>query len=283
MKFEEKKVKKVVMGVLGAAVAVGASSAIAGVANTKHNLGSTGTGSNTVPAVGEICVFCHTPHGSDTSAPVPLWNRKLPTGGSFTTYDQLGTATFDSIQAQVGSVSLACLSCHDGTQAIDSVINGPGSGNYNTDGATMSGVYSGSSWLTGGTMATAGQIAYIGQDLRNDHPVSIPYGGGGINENTASGAGTTVDPDFKVAALNVTTSASSAQFWIDTGAIDNVRTSTDIILYARDTADFTGYAGGGSFVPSVECGSCHDPHTEVTTFLRVLNTGSAVCLACHDK
>ena len=42
---------------------------------------------------------------------------------------------------------------------------------------------------------------------------------------------------------------------------------------------------------SVECGSCHDPHVESgtgtpasgQTFLRIANSGSAVCLACHNK
>jgi hypothetical protein len=42
----------------------------------------------------------------------------------------------------------------------------------------------------------------------------------------------------------------------------------------------------------VECASCHDPHGVPSagpgsvfnaTFLRVTNTGSAVCLSCHTK
>ncbi len=42
----------------------------------------------------------------------------------------------------------------------------------------------------------------------------------------------------------------------------------------------------------VECASCHDPHgvpsggagsTFKPTFLRVANTGSALCLTCHTK
>ena len=62
----------------------------AGIANTKHNLSPTGTGVNKVTAgTDEICVFCHTPHAADTSAPVPLWNKKLPAGTGYTTYAQL--------------------------------------------------------------------------------------------------------------------------------------------------------------------------------------------------
>ena len=65
----------------------------AGIADTKHNLGSgPGPGGrNQVSDTAEICVFCHTPHGADTSAPAPLWNKRLGAngtpagGGSYTT------------------------------------------------------------------------------------------------------------------------------------------------------------------------------------------------------
>jgi hypothetical protein len=76
----------------------------------------------------ETCVFCHTPHGSDTNAAVPLWNKELPDPTSYTRYSTLGTSTLDGEEAPVGSVSLACLSCHDGSQAVDTVLNVPGSG-----------------------------------------------------------------------------------------------------------------------------------------------------------
>ena len=95
----------------------------AGIFNTKHNLGSTGiNAASNFSGTSEICVFCHTPHGGDSSAAVPLWNRHLDPAG-FLTYDQLGSTTLDGQIEPVGSVSVACLSCHDGTQAMDSMIN----------------------------------------------------------------------------------------------------------------------------------------------------------------
>jgi predicted CXXCH cytochrome family protein len=33
----------------------------------------------------------------------------------------------------------------------------------------------------------------------------------------------------------------------------------------------------------VQCESCHDVHTSVASFLRLSNSGSALCLACHNK
>jgi len=53
------------------------TNASAQVALTKHNLGSAGPGPNTFSGTAAVCVFCHTPHGADTSAEVPLWNKTL--------------------------------------------------------------------------------------------------------------------------------------------------------------------------------------------------------------
>ena len=113
---------------------LGATTASAGIATTKHNL-STGSTQPTHVTTGtdEICVFCHTPHGSDITAPVPLWNKQLPTS-TYQTYAQLNSSTIDGTILAVGSVSLACLSCHDGTQAMDNIINAPGSGGYQANG-----------------------------------------------------------------------------------------------------------------------------------------------------
>jgi predicted CXXCH cytochrome family protein len=55
------------------------------------------------------------------------------------------------------------------------------------------------------------------------------------------------------------------------------REKTDMILYRRAT--FTDGEG-----PSVECGSCHDPHNYSNpTFLRLANNTSNLCLSCHVK
>ena len=65
----------------------------------------------------------------------------------------------------------------------------------------------------------------------------------------------------------------------------------DFKLYSRDTVGWGGLFAD-ELEPFVECGSCHDPHMETTTFLRMpgtvdntteSNLGSQVCLACHTK
>ncbi len=226
-----------------------AGQAAAQIAGTEHDLSADNAGDN-----GEICVYCHTPHGSNTGVDAPLWNK--PASGA--TYTSYSSTTIDGVIASVGSVSIACLSCHDGTQAMDSVINAPGMGLG--DGTLGDGL----------TMMAAG-VANLGADLSNDHPIGIQYGG------WDSGSGV-IDPDFVDAAgaLETANINGSDVWWVDTGVANAARDKTDMILYTR--------AGE----PNVECASCHDPHADTETatevnFLRISNVGSSLCLACHVK
>lgn len=260
--------------VAGVATSLPAQAQIAG---TKHNLGTSpgGTGVNKFSGTAEICVFCHTPHGADTSAAVPLWNRTLPTASTFTTYDSLGTSSLDGKVAPVGSVSIACLSCHDGVTSMSAVINAPGSG-LGGDATWTAGTWSGAN-QTNGAIA-AGLITNIGKDLKNDHPIGIQYGGGGLSVSAPTG--TLKDPDFKMPTSQDIN--GTKVWWVDTEAtVNNTRNKTDMLLYTR--AATAGYTGQTEAEPFVECASCHDPHTTNTTFLRISNAGSAVCLACHVK
>ena len=255
---------------IAACMLLAGGSAIAAVANTPHNLGTTtGGGPNTFSGTAEICVFCHTPHGGDVTASVPLWNKDLTAAPTYITYDTLGTTGLDGATAPVGSVSIACLSCHDGTQAMDSVLNAPNTG--------MTGTWTG----TGVDPATGfmnSATATLGADLTNDHPIGIQYGGGGITIGTPNpGLNGTTDPDFNQTG-NIDMNGTIV-WWVDTGTAGlGTREKTDMQLYTRTEATV---AGGAQ--PFVECASCHDPHSENATFLRVSNDGSAVCLACHIK
>ncbi len=263
-----------------------------GIAATRHNLGSGPgiAGRNQVSDTAEICVFCHTPHGGSTDAPVPLWNKRLGTngapagGGSYTTYDTLQTPSLDGTVAPVGSISMACLSCHDGTQAMDNVINAPGSGGLVADG----GGNDGRAWSwTGGSINAAGRLssgaALIGTDLSNDHPIGIQYCGGGLAGSGTAVSGTCRDSDFRQPQTQLIN--GNQIFWVDTGGAGKQR--TDLPLYQRAT---------GGLGPMVECASCHDPHVSQgqagpagtgqvagETFLRISNASSAVCTACHVK
>ncbi len=251
--------------------------AVAGIFNTKHNLGSTGiNAASNFSGTSEICVFCHTPHGGDASAAVPLWNRHLDPNG-YQTYDQLGTTTLDAAIEPVGSVSIACLSCHDGTQAMDSVINEPGSG---TDVPAFSnGIWSGQAASVNGRLGPTTVITNIGKDLTNDHPIGVQFAGGGYSASNPGGPGS--DSDFHQADTKFL--GTTRIWWVNTnteGATSDFE-KTDMKLYTR-----IGTVGvfPGEPQPYVECASCHDPHVDYNpTFLRIDPSGSAVCLTCHNK
>ena len=145
--------------------------AFAEISGSKHDF--SGEGWN---AKGEICLPCHTPHNADVSPNgVPLWNHETSTA-LFTLYD---SPTLKGTVEQPRDVSLACLSCHDGTVAIDSF------------GGDV-----GSEFITG--------EALIGADLADDHPVSIKW------EHLSDGAGS---PCLNCHTFQPTTLVSTLPFF----------------------------------------------------------------------
>lgn len=167
-----------------ALVAVAAASALqagqpnTGITGTKHDLSATGY--KTTTNQNQICNFCHTPHnavgsvsGGDIAAQlIPLWNHTT-TSATFTMYNSANNPISDlqgAVDATPTGVSLACLSCHDGTVAVGSVVNAG-----ITNEALQPVSYATS---TGHVDTTTGMMygsAKVGTDLTNDHPISIVY------------------------------------------------------------------------------------------------------------
>ena len=138
--------------------------AYGGVAGSKHDLSSPGS----VPS----CMFCHTPHNARTDSG-PLWN--LVDRGI--TYQMYSSDTMSNPSPSTPSgVSLACLSCHDGAGTIGDgthhimTINKP---DYMND-ANCERCHPGSRPDQSGMYSDI-LLNSIGTDLRNDHPISIPY------------------------------------------------------------------------------------------------------------
>ncbi len=153
---------------VAAAILFTASASLAGVASTKHNFGNLSTASVKSPDSSEICVFCHTPHDANPSS--PIWNKQ-DTGSTYDVYASQSLAATLSPNAptlgQPTGSSKLCLSCHDGTMAIGSLLNLPGARTAGTLNVTGPGV-------TGGKISTT-STSYIGTDLRDDHPISFDY------------------------------------------------------------------------------------------------------------
>lgn len=134
-----------------------ASIAQAGILGTPHDFsGQSWNNDPTDPKA--VCSACHTPHHADSSV-IPLWSHAT-TASTFTMYNTanvtaLGDYATDlqaPIDAQPAGPSKACLSCHDGTVAINT--------------------YGGS---TKGTPYMLTNSASLGTDLTHSHPISLTY------------------------------------------------------------------------------------------------------------
>lgn len=276
---------------------VSAASSGTSIANSKHDLSAASSSTGVKGTLTEVCVYCHTPHGSD-NANGPLWNRNAATPSTLTPYTT--TSTMDStLLTTFHTTSAACMSCHDGVTAVDAVVNAPtnGSGyNFNTGATGTSGTTMKLTSIAavGFNRGTAG----TGADLSDDHPIGVAYCGGGFG-GTSSGC---KDPDFVLGgngtlganvslsknntayvAANVTgTTALTDKFWINTDATATGKSKQDLPLFAR--AGFGTGGNQGDIQPSVECATCHDVHNPANgTFLRISNAQSALCYACHIK
>jgi predicted CXXCH cytochrome family protein len=151
--------KKILVVLLVIAIAlVGASAAMATIANSKHDLSSTSSASY-VGGTMSSCQYCHTPHHG-AGGPAPLWNR-VTSAATYSLYGG-GVTLAGSVVNAPGANSQTCLSCHDGTIAVGSVINGA------ADVITKAGVLD-------ATGRIIGAAALIGPDLRDDHPIGVVY------------------------------------------------------------------------------------------------------------
>ena len=126
---------------------------------------------------GDACIVCHADKKSNYGyADNPYWNHQL----SEEAYKVYSSATLDAVVGQPDGVSKLCLSCHDGTVALDNY-----GGNREGD------VY-------------ISDEANLGTDLRDDHPISFIYDkrlskiDGGLYDptTTESGLGDTIAKDM---------------------------------------------------------------------------------------
>jgi hypothetical protein len=259
-----------------------------GIGNSRHNLGGLGEHITTASTT-EICVFCHTPHHTNTANGLkPLWNRNTASQASFTAYGTtLGGTSI--VTTDVGSTSLACLSCHDGVTTFDNLVNFPGKnfGSIAQIGdfwdAAIPGVVS--------DFMTSGRLN-IGVNLSNDHPVSVTYteGVAGLRDKTTVIATVDVAAELADSVTDFDGGNLTKNLWAVKGYVDATATIQDLL---RDD--------------KVECSSCHDPHfnnkswNEIDPtydadtalqepennglFLRRVggNSGSGLCRTCHNK
>lgn len=247
----------------------GNKAAAGGIGASRHNMGSMGRVLVTTSTT-EVCVFCHTPHHTNQSGPggapvAPLWNKGTYTG-TYTAYGATigGTTIADG---DVGSTTLACLSCHDGVTTWDNLVNAPGKGGV-TGGGSDHGwgfrmPYSTSTTNTAWDNFNSGCGCHssttsnqnqnrnrlnIGTNLSNDHPVSVVYNGTVAGLRPASTVLSSIDltSDLATSATTAYDSNLMQNRWAVNGFISDSASIGDLLR--------------GNSRDRVECSSCHDPH-----------------------
>jgi len=133
---------------------------------------------------GSPCVYCHIPpdrEGQDsaTKGAIKGWNRNLP---ATNTYDLYDSRTLDNKVRIPSPISLLCLSCHDGTMAVDMTVFRPNGWRNSEDAAIHLRINGANDLMScgkchNGKVAHSIAIKHIGQDLTNDHPISMTYAG----------------------------------------------------------------------------------------------------------
>ncbi|MCK9372131.1 MAG: hypothetical protein M0P91_02955 [Sulfuricurvum sp.] len=122
----------------------------------------------------ELCVFCHTPNTiKGGSGEIPAWSKRI-TLESFKIYSAAELISNDSPESS--NPSMACLSCHDGINAINVIANVPGL----TEGVTLSRESNLAQPRDILSMAVSGPVT---MKIRNDinHPISVEYTTGKAN------------------------------------------------------------------------------------------------------
>jgi predicted CXXCH cytochrome family protein len=130
------------------------------------------------------CIYCHLPPektvgDGESSGGITGWNRIRPVAKQYETYS---SASLQEKVNRPSDISMLCLSCHDGTMAVDRIVFKPMSWSSNKQ-ATLHMKLGADSDINNCGKCHDGDIAHdirvktIGTDLRDDHPISIRYAG----------------------------------------------------------------------------------------------------------
>lgn len=170
------------MAIVMAMAIAGAASAATSIKDSKHDL-SSGSAATVKGNTDQICVYCHTPHNATQN--IPLWNRNNPAGNGFTLYSSVSmqnTPVKSGFTAD--SISLFCMSCHDGSTALGgaSVHNNPVD---QPSGITVADV---AGRVSSGALDAASKYN-LTTNLADDHPVNfVVTSGADSNIGTVTGA-----------------------------------------------------------------------------------------------
>jgi hypothetical protein len=239
------------------------ATARAGVIDSPHDFTkkSWNTAASSPADPNSVCGPCHQAHKTDSVAVVPLWAHDTATPSSFKMYNTANVPN-SQMKATVESVpqgaSLSCLSCHDGTVAVNQMAGGV------ILGGTPEQIS-----LKGNITKDGNNVVHPG-DLTHSHPISMVYNTALLTKDHGL-----FDP-------------ATAQVLTPDAATVRLGNSPDLTI--------KNFLLTGPNKDHLECTSCHDVHDSkgvaydpVTNPNMVLITGtkggkgSLLCRSCHDK
>ncbi|MHC5026744.1 MAG: cytochrome c3 family protein [Planctomycetota bacterium] len=226
------------------------------VIDSVHNLAAGGPGEVRAAFEQEVCIFCHTPHRS--AAVEPLWNRRS-SGVPYTVYS---SRSLDADPGQPTGSSKMCLSCHDGSIALGSVLS--------RDQVIM---------MAGGISTLApGSPSNLGTDLSDDHPVSFSFDSGLAGRDPHLVNPFSLPQEIKLDGDGEMQCTSCHDAHDDTFGdflvMDNIDSALCTSCHAIDATAIIGHAN---------CRDCHKTHSAPSgPFLLNAPDTSTTCLGCHD-
>ncbi|MBL4809682.1 MAG: hypothetical protein JKY43_06450 [Phycisphaerales bacterium] len=225
------------------------------ILDTPHNLSAGGSGPVRAATEAQVCIFCHTSHNA--SLIQPLWNRYLPVSA----YSVYTSSSLDANPGQPTGSSKMCLSCHDGTIAVGSVI----SRDQNIQ-------------MSAGITTLPPGSSNLGTDLSDDHPISFPYDTLLLPNNPHLIDPNLLPPEVKLDANSELQCTTCHDVHDNSFGDFLVMDNTDSALcYTCHQMPITSVAAHN------ECSSCHQPHTSPSgPYLLTADGITATCLTCHN-
>jgi len=232
-----------------------------------HNLSTSAPDNSYRSNEDEICIFCHTPHGGDATYGKPLWNRSNPSNTGWVFYNS-ATLSAAGKPSTVGVQSLMCLSCHDGSVAVNRILNPSGD-------LTPVGEIGQQPDISGGSY-----IPMIEQ------PILINEPGQSKRIGSVRLSGDAWNPSFS-GTHNLSDDHPISVNYNAAYAFDTTGLNDPVFAEGRGVRFF-----GNPPERFIECPSCHDPHVNYAgpggngsyrPFLMTTNSYSYLCLSCHNK
>lgn len=250
-----KKVRIIIPIVLATMITALSLAQSQSVVDTAHNLSVSGPGVLRASSEEQVCIFCHTSHNA---SPIqPLWNRYLPVAA----YSVYSSNSLDARPGQPTGSSKMCLSCHDGTIAVGSVIS--------RDQIIQ---------MAGGITTIPPGSSNLGTDLADDHPISFAYDSLLMSKDPHL-----LDPTLLPAKLKL-------------DANKELQCTTCHDAHDNSFGDFLTMSNDGSalcracheistttITEHQDCRSCHQTHSAPSgPYLLQNDRVRSTCLNCHD-